>query len=284
MTDEAIAQPGEGGESLPEVKAPAAKSDLEGGTETDTVSADSPASEKQEPDKPEPDKADEKAERQRNRTKAYIDRLNAENAELRRAKAELDALRAPKAAAPVADDGKPNLAQFDYDIEKFTEAKAAWEVERILKSRDEATQKQAAQSQQQEILQAYQERLEAFADDHPDFQEVVGSIQYPLADELQAAIMAHEKGAAIAYHLGLNDDDAFQLASVQPHLAAAAVDRLAKRLAAPAPVAAPAATRPVTKAPAPPPSLTGKSPVSVPPEKLTDEEWLAREKERARKR
>jgi hypothetical protein len=102
-------------------------------------------------------------------------------------------------------------------------------------------------------------------------------------------------GPEIAYHLGNNDDDAFQLASIQPHLAAAAVDRLAKRLLAAheAPgIAAPAApiptpsriAPPVSKAPAPLPSVGGRSPVATPPEKMTDDQWYAQDREKRRKR
>jgi len=100
--------------------------------------------------------------------------------------------------------------------------------------------------------------------------------------------MRHPNGPLIAYHLGTNDDDLFSVASVQPQLAAAAVDRLAKRLAAaqtaPNTVAAPLTPKPITRAPAPPPTLTGRSPSDTPSEKLTDEGWLSRERDKARKR
>ena len=62
---------------------------------------------------------------------------------------------------------------------------------------------------------------------------------------------------------------------------AAAVERLASRLTA-APQAPQTPTnpinpKPVSKAPAPAPTVSGRSPTEVPPEKLTDDEWFKRE-------
>ena len=235
-------------------------------------------------------KAEEAAERKKNRTREYIAKLNRERAELAAENAALksaqSAPRPTQHAAPA--EGRPTLEQFNFDNDAYLEALADWKVEQHLKAREESTKQAESERSQQEVTVAYNTKAAEFADEHPDFPEVVGSIQYPLSEALQAAIMAHPKGPEIAYHLGTNDDDAFALASIQPALAAAAVERLASRLTA-APEApqtpqTPIHPKPVSKAPAPAPTVSGRSPTEVPPEKLTDDEWYRRDMERRRKR
>ena len=274
MTDETIVQPDEGGESLPVVSVP--KSDAEA---AELEAAATP--EVQDSEKPKPDPvAQDKEERQRNRTTQYIERLKAEVAALRANAPQ------PVQQAAKAPEGEPTLDKYDYDIAAFTRAHADWAVKEALSARDQEQQTRAKEAERQDAVSRYEEQVQAVLDVHPDFYEVVGTIDPQfITPELEAAIIKHPNGARLAYHIGTNDDDAFLLASTRPELMAAAVDRLAKRLAAPAaPVAAPAPPKPITQAPAPPPSLAGKSSVSAPAEKLTDEQWLAREKERARKR
>jgi hypothetical protein len=220
--------------------------------------------------------AEEASERKKNRTREYIAKLNRERAELAAENAALKAAQAaPKPTTHAAPaEGKPTLEQFNFDQDAYLEALADWKVEQHLKQREESTKQAESAKSQQEIVGAYNTAAAEFADAHPDFPEVVGSIQYPLSDALQAAIMAHPKGPEIAYHLGTNDDDAFALASIQPALAAAAVERLASRLtAAPEAPQTPINPKPVSKAPAPAPIVSGRSPTEVPPEKMTDDEW-----------
>ncbi|MBS9452593.1 hypothetical protein KJA64_10710, partial [Xylella fastidiosa subsp. multiplex] len=50
---------------------------------------------------------------------------------------------------------------------------------------------------------------------------------------VQAAVIQHEKGPEIAYHLASQDDALWSLASVREDLVPAAVERLAARMATP---------------------------------------------------
>ena len=237
----------------------------------------------------------EASEHKKNRTREYIAKINRENAEKSQRIAERDQRIAELEArvgksqhAPAAGDGRPTLEQHNFDQDAYLEALADWKVEQHLKAREESTKQAASAKSQQEVTVAYNTKAAEFADEHPDFPEVVGSIKYPLDAALQAAIMAHPKGPEIAYHLGTNDDDAFALASIQPALAAAAVERLASRLTAaheaPQAPQPPVTPRPVSRAPAPAPTVSGRSPTEIPPEKLTDDAWYARDVERRRKR
>lgn len=246
-----------------------------------------------------------------NRTREYIDKLNRENAELRRQVAQSQqGGQHPQAqssnpnpqrgqAAPDADR-EPTLEDHDFDVQAYTKAYGAWAVRSELQKQQTQQTAAAAAAQREERWIAYRTRIAEFADANPDFSEVVGLIAHPLSDEVQDAIAAHPKGPEIAYHLGNNDDDAFDLASIQPHLAAAAVERLAKRLsAAPAQpeantppqqnnLAAPgvnaASNKPISQAPPPAPTVGGRSPTEVPPEKMTDDDWYKRDVEKRRKR
>ena len=281
MTDETVISD-DGGESLPVVNAP--KSDAEAAV---LEAADTPEAQDSETPKPDPVVPD-KEERQRNRTTQFIERQKQELAALRQQLAEARSIQPATQAARAPTEGEPTLEAHDYDIAAFTRAHADWAVTQALTRREQEQQKLAKESERQEALNRYEDQVQQVMDAHPDFYEVVGTIDPQfLSPELEAAIISHPKGALIAYHIGTNDDDAFLLASTRPELVNAAVDRLAKRItAAPAAtqVAAPPVPKPITKAPAPPPSLSGKAPVNVPAEKLTDEQWLARENERLRKR
>lgn len=310
MSDENTAQPG-GGEALPASSTtpaplPAPKNDAEA---AEREAAEAAAKAQQPPDGDEKKKADEEAkqadEKKRNRTREYINRINTENAEMRRRLAELEQRSQPTAGRhsqpaqtqQAHDAAKPpKLEDYNYDFEAWQQATLEYQAEQLQK-RLAAEQKQAETTRSQQETQArYDASAAAFADAHPDFYEVVGSIDPSfLTVELQAAIIGHEKGPEIAYHLANNEDDLWQLASIRADLLPAAVARLASRLGAAQPPVTPAANapepqqslppkRPVSQTPPPPPTVTGRSPTEIPPEKLTDDEWYARDRERRRKR
>lgn len=217
--------------------------------------------------------------RKKNRTKAYIDKINRERAELAQRVAELEAKQ--KTEPGQRPSQKPTLEEHDFDQDAYIEAMAEWKAQELLQKQTEQQKKAEQERRQRETSDTYNHRVADFTDEHPDFPEVVSSIPYPMSDELQSAIMAHESGPAIAYHLGNNDDDAFLLASTAPHLAAAAVERLAKRLTA-APKAPTPTPKPVSQTPAPTPTVSGRNPTEVPPEKMTDDEWFKREQAKRR--
>lgn len=265
---------------------PAPKSDAEVQAQEAEGKPEGQTPEPSDEDKAKAAKAEEeKSERKKNRTREYINRINRENAEYRERLAALEARQqqpsASRSAPEAPADGEPTLEQFDFDVVAFQRAHSRWAVQQELTTYQKQAQQAEQSRKQQEIMATYSERIADFTDEHPDFQEVVGSIPFPLSGELQAAIMAHPNGPQIAYHLGNNDDDAFALASIQPHLAAAAVERLASRLTAAPATQAPTPTqppRPVSQAPAPVPTVSGRSPTETPPEKMTDDEWFRREK------
>lgn len=283
-----------GGEALPAAEVKSPKSDAEAAQQEPAKPAESvadDAAKAEDAKKAEAAKQDE--DKKRNRTRDYIERktreaaeARAEAAELRRQLEESKRRSAPAQHAPTLADGEPDITQYS-SIQDYTRDLIRWE-------REQQTQQQTKAEQfrkEQETLATYSDRAAQFADEHPDFIEAVGSIDPQfLTPQLQAAVMAHENGPAIAYHLANDEDALFSLAAVRPELQAAAVARLASRLsAAPPPPEAPAAAiapaaKPISQAPPPPPRVGGRAPASVPPEKMTDDDWYKADRERRRKR
>lgn len=281
MTDETSTLEQGGGEALPQQQKP---------TQPDYVD-DVKEQEKAEA-KPDPATDVDKDEgKKRNKTREYIESLQAEVRESRALRQELQEIKArlPKDPEPK----EPTLEDHDYDAAEFARAAARWEFQQLQSQREAAEAAQAEQRTQQEQLTAYQQRAAAFAETVEDFIPVVSSIpQELLPKELEAAIMAHEKGPEIAYRLAENEDELFSLAAMRPELMARAVERYASRMsdapkgepAAPeVPALAQAPQKPITQAPAPAPRVGGRAAAEVPGDKLTDDEWFKRERDQQRR-
>lgn len=304
MTDETTAQPGAGAAAPADTSnaaqqpaKPAPRNDAEAAQQEAQAAAQQPT-DAEKAAKAEADRqAEEKKKQQGNRTRDYINRINGENAEMRRRIAELEAggqhqQRSTQPPQQQRQQGAPKLEDYNYDFAAWSEANSAYQRREWAKEQQQA----ATVRQQQETQARYDERANAFADQHPDFFEAVGSIDPQfLTAELQAAVIGHEKGPEIAYHLANNEDELWSLASIRAELLPAAIGRLAARLgAAPPPAAnqqqaalAPTQqqpNKPISNAPPPPPSVSGRSPTDIPPEKLTDDEWYRRDAEKRRKR
>lgn len=278
MSDENSTLEQGGGEALPQQPAqPAYVDDVR----------DQAEAAKPEPE-PVPDGGDGK---KRNKTREYIERLQAENRELASLRQEVRELKGRIPAAPEPKEPKPE--DFDYDTAAYARAAARWDAQQEQAEQRKAEAAQAEQRTQQEQFTAYQQRVAAFAETVEDFFPVVSSIPHELLpQELQAAIMAHEKGPEIAYRLAEDEDGLFSLAAMRPELMARAVERYASRMsdapkgepAAPeVPALAQAPQKPITQAPAPAPRVGGRAAAEVPSDKLTDDEWFKREREQQRR-
>jgi hypothetical protein len=220
---------------------------------------------------PEKSAQDEQEQRKKNRTTEYINRIKQERNELQRRLAEYEAAKKPAESASAPQD-EPRPEQFNYDVEAYTRAHHQWSIDRARQEIEAAAKQAEAARRNAEVSISYKQRVDDFVQQHPDFEEVVNTIPYDLPSDVIAAIMAHERGPEIAYHLGSNDDDAFQMAMVRPEMAAAAVKRIASRLTA-TQKAPETPSKPLSKAPPPPPMVSGRSPTETPPEKMTDDQW-----------
>lgn len=274
-------QPASGDEARPQetVATPAPRNDAEAAAQ-ETAAKEAETKAKAETET----KEGEQKPPKRNRTGEYINRQKARIKELESA---LQALH-EKTPTPTPE---PTLEQANFDPAAHNRAMAEWAAKQAVNEYKFTQQQESAQRHIQEVTDSYNAKVAEFAASHPDFAEKVTAIPY-FNDErtipVQLAIQAHEQGPEIAYAIAQDDDLAFQLASIQPHLAAAAVDRIASRLTAapevpqsPQPVAPQAIAKPVSNAPPPVPTVSGKTPTDTPPEKLTDAQWWARRQKRA---
>lgn len=272
-------------QAQPETQAPP-KSDAEAALreqqakpEGEAIGAEEVKAEPAKPDKP-------------NRTREYIQRLQSEVADLRRREAERLATPAnmthPNRTANAPSEGEPTLADFDYNLEDYNRAHARWVFREEMKQERERADAASAQKTQHEALSAYQQRAMEFETEHPDYLEAVDGFfaNYQPSQEIQMAIIRHERGPEIAYYIANNDDEAFGIANTLPQNAAAAVARLVKRMDATqqAPNSPPTPVRAISQAPAPIPRVGGRSVTQPPPEKMTDDEWYEIEKKSRRKR
>jgi hypothetical protein len=163
----------------------------------------------------------------------------------------------PTQAAPT---GKPTLEECDYDSVLFAEKMAEW----VLEERDRKQQAQKQTEERNKRLQSYQQRADAFADEHPDYMEAVGRLQVtPIMEE---AIFETEMEPQIAYYLSQNPGEAADIAKLSPAGQVRAIAKLEDKLSAQVQPAKPSIPQPpsVPSPNPPPPSVQAKSPARTP--------------------
>lgn len=250
-----------------EVKAPppAAAAEAAQNKEEQAPSADP------EGDKPEtPEETPEQAEKRREGRrfgrkldKAYRERAEAvARAEL--AEKQLNERQATKAAE---DTGAPKLEQFDYDPEKYAQAKADFEKKKLEKEWEGKRRSEETKKKNESLVSAWEEKAEKASDKYDDFESIVG----PLKPEnvLTAAIMKSD--ADVAYHLGKNPKEAQRIAALDPVDQILEIGRLEAKLAA-----KPEKPKTPSKAPEPikPLSGAGSTVTDVPSEKDDMKDWM----------
>lgn len=176
-----------------------------------------------------------------------IDKLTAERYRL---EGELKAYREREAAAQAKPaqaeaktaDADPEPKQDDFaTYELWVKAQARWEARQV--AREEVQTLTAKQEKEYEaaeleerdrqVVEAYQGNVKAFAAEHDDFDEVVGTIamRKAVGEAVQIAIMEEPAGPQIAYYLGQHPELCQQLNDLSPAAAVAKIGRLAERLA-----------------------------------------------------
>jgi len=209
-----------------EGKTPDADGKKGGGEEaTEAKEGDAPPEGAEDDDKPVPVSALKKRIAREQRKTA---RAEEEAARLRKELEERDA----KAVVP---EEPPKLEDFpDYDT--FIEAKAAFKArETIREEREKEKQAEAARQRAETInknRQAFEEKAEAYSETVEDFDEVAAGI-VPImqsAPHLTQLVVESDFGPQIAYYLGQNPEIAQKLASLEPHLTAKEIGKIAARL------------------------------------------------------
>lgn len=156
---------------------------------------------------------------------------------------------------------EPTMEQHGWDIAAYTKALYDWHKQRDAKTAQKAKDAES----EQERAKRYQDSVNQFAEQHPDFYDVFhGGL--PVSVLMAEAITEADNPAAIAYYLGQNPDEAARIAALSPSGVSRAIGRIEAKLesqAAPAAVeqARQPETKTVTKAPPPVTTLSGAPPV-----------------------
>lgn len=160
-----------------------------------------------------------------------------ENAELRdQMKEALAAIKSLTAAPEPKEQPRPTRDTFD-SPEAYDQALIDWSAKQATaKATDDAKQAQTQAEQDRATkttLDTFNQRVEGFEADHPDFQDVVYSDDLQMSPAMTRAILAAEDGPAIAYHLGQNPEMAERIAGLIPELAVYEIGKISAKLSAP---------------------------------------------------
>jgi hypothetical protein len=101
---------------------------------------------------------------------------------------------------------EPRADQFD-DAFEYAKALAEWSAEKALYERDQQEANRKAQEEQAKVLKSWNEKLEKAKPNLPDFDDILGSTQLVVANELRDAIVESDVGPEILYHLASLDGE-----------------------------------------------------------------------------
>jgi DNA repair exonuclease SbcCD ATPase subunit len=253
-----------------------------------------------------PEEKDEDAEQsQEQKKRSMLDDLREERAKRREAqqeaearKRELEALREQLARLEtppaIVVDEKPVRAKFATD-EDFMEALADWQADRKLAERE--VERIAAEQQRlnDEMVEVWNANVSAFQREHEDYQDTIDACRLQFPRELLSEIPALDNGPAVAYYLTKpeNADEAKRIIDAfrrdlslrrVPTKGLRELGKLDDRLGEKkdAAVTAPKKAE-VSKAPPPMEPIKGAA-ESVPPSKMTYEQYRAHRAKQLAKR
>lgn len=183
------------------------------------------------------------------------------------------------AQEPVKQATEPTVDQYK-TYEEYVGALADYKAEQKFREWENRQKQAEAQKAKAEQQTTFQKRAEEFRLAHPDFDEIVFSDETPISEVMAEAISISDKGPQVAYHLGLNREEArriFDLSLRNPVAAGLEIGRIEARLSLPQP-------RTTTKAPPPiQPLSAGGGTLSPDPDNMTTDEWVQWRRSQIRK-
>jgi hypothetical protein len=176
--------------------------------------------------------AREKAQAEKRAERRAMDRFRAEHAER-----ELERLRAERNPAPTAapsNTGEPQPGDFATPAE-YVKALVRYEREQVTASSEREMRVRSQRQQAAEEAVQMREALMDGAHEFEDFEDVVFAPNVPITPPMAHAIVEVEgiKPAKVAHYLATHVEEAQAIAGMKPTRQVAAIDALAKRLAAP---------------------------------------------------
>lgn len=189
-----------------------------------------------------------------------INQLTWEKRELERRLAEREQAKQPQQQPPDA-----NTDPVAY-VRHLAQEEARRLLEETRRSEFEQRQRQAFE----EVQRSFQSKADEFANDNPDFWDAVQALDstVQMSPELVEVIGTSDLGPQVTYYLAQHMDEAAQIASLPPHIAATRIARIEAKLSSPR------QAKP-TNTPSPPPTLAGSTVVRKDPAKMTYAEYKA---------
>lgn len=125
---------------------------------------------------------------------------------------EVESRSAPQ-EAPKADNGEPQPNQFT-DMYEYAKALTDYQVEKRMSEIEIRKQAEQQQNEKKQVIDSFVKRVEAAKASLPDFDEMVGSADVTVSNEVRDAIWESDVGPQILYHLAENPDIAEKLKSM----------------------------------------------------------------------
>ena len=124
-------------------------------------------------------------------------------------------LSPPVPQEKVEADPKPKPEQFS-DMFEYAEALAEWTADKRFKEEKVKEAAQKAEQERQKVLDTWANRVQDFRSKTPDFDDMVGSADVVVSNEVRDAIFESDVGPQILYHLAENPDVAKKLQGMSP--------------------------------------------------------------------
>lgn len=175
-----------------------------------------------------------------------------------------------------AANPKPTPDQFS-DYAEFVEALTDWKADQaVAKRMEQDSNRKVAETR----TQTFVEREVAARIEMPDYTEVVGGSDAPLADHVGEVILESEHGPKLAYHLAKNPDVLDRLNRMSPLAAARELGRIEAGFSSKPEVAAPApVVKKISQTPAPANTSATQGRSTTPPlGESSMEEYMAQRK------
>ena len=142
-------------------------------------------------------------------------------------------LSPPAPQEPTEADPKPKPEQFS-DMFEYAEALAEWTADKKIQEQKVKEAAQKAEQERQKLLDTWSTRVQDFRAKTPDFDDMVGSADVVVSNEVRDAIFESDVGPQILYHLAENPDVAKKIQSMTPIGALRMIGKLEAKFEEPA--------------------------------------------------
>ena len=148
--------------------------------------------------------------KQREAARQEAERERQARLELENKVKELEGKLSPPPQEPTEADPKPKPEQFS-DMFEYAEALSEWTADKRIREEKAKEAAQRAEQERQKTMDTWSNRVNDFRSKTPDFDEMVGSADVVVSNEVRDAIFESDVGPQILYHLAENPDVAKKL-------------------------------------------------------------------------